>query len=275
MYNKLRIRLNDYYQREDIVSNEEIISLYDLIKACDNVLGNFFEVIRGYDLENQINSKYQSLNSNLLKNIFHKKNNENNELIKDISSSINKENGDCSLCFSFNKPFGGGLYNFLTVNKNISTGDIYFNSNYLIEKKKQFVMANYDAIMQDLDTLEDFWNNFHIGFDGQIKKGNTFSSRILENDNNYAIQEFNDGFFKILLNYSGIYPSCYVTLSNKEEEQVFYREWLTLSCLKKDFDNNKDMYYKKIAINVNELNSFFRKIVELNYEKEKVKVLKK
>ena len=262
MYDIVKNKLNNLYQKKDVVSNLEIISLYDLQEAIENVLGNFFRITNGVELEDYINHTYLE-NASIGTLIKRTITNNQQKLVKRVLTSISQKQSIVSIKIEFNENNGIFPFNEITINKNVSNDELFFNNNDYLKEKRKFVDNYFEIIMNHLSILEEFLKDFNLDY-------------FLNNQefNKLMQQRINDGFLEINLDYSKSIPKCSINLLNKEEDAVFNREWDNRPCLQKEFKKKRNLYLKKIEILVSELNPFFRKIVEIN-EYNKGKTLKK
>lgn len=256
MYNQIKVKMKNYLEKENVVSDLEVISLYDLQTAIENVLSDFFKVIDGTTIELYFKEKYGN-NSNWLTHLLGF-NNEKKNLSCSPWVNINNLNGNIELHLSFSEDFKSIPFNLITIEKKNGQDHLEFYEENYIEERKKFLIDNFEFIMRIFTILENFYNEFNIGYNGMSL-------------GSLAKQEINDGFFKISLDYSNKIPSCNVSLLDKQENVAFRKKEADLPCLEDNFIKNRASYLKKIAISVSDLNPFFRKIVENNYQQNKTK----
>lgn len=256
MYNQVKNKLEEFLKKDDVESNLEVISLYDLQIAIESVLKEFFIVVDGSQIEEYFKNKYNN-NSNWLTNLLGLKNDKHNSLGCSSWFNLNELNGDITWHLTFPKEFKGINFEAITINKKIDNEQLDFGEHHYEEKKK-FIMNNLEFIMNTLAIIEEFYTTFKVGYNGIVLGS---ESR----------QKMNDGFFNITMDYSSKVPTCDISLLDEIENKFFSREYNNLPYLKGEFDKRRGDYMKKIAISVNELNPFFQKVVEKYFDSEKIK----
>jgi len=263
-YNLIKNKLDEILTSDEIKYDGAYISAYDLKNMINNKLKYLFEIIEKEETTIE-NINYQKRNIvqkilNLRKTVeldkifLDTKIDENCPKIEFLFQRYSYDQRQDCIVTEF--------YNAIIVFKSKESNEIKFISveQDKQEESKKFVNQNMLYISNILNAMEYYNEKYNI----------TFSfNNINAQDQTFNFKNFNVNFN---INHS---LDIYITPIEKNLKGAFYKNWLTKENLIDYTNRNQDELLKRIPININELNSFYKQIVTSSLEKNKIKQLKK
>lgn len=248
MYDDLVRKIESFLKRDDIVSNDAIISAYDLKCAIFEEFREYNSIV--FDRNNKNNYK---INSNLVKEIKRKYKNSNivnNVRMADISSSC--------LYGGMVLHFGFCLNDYVKISFEISkysNMDEYYLEyihgcdDSFYDKIDEFVILNKDVLDKQFLVLEKFHNRFYKYFNNG--KDNRLTNFRYGFTSEYSI-------FK--LKFDTLY-GVRIYFVNEFDNYMYNSVWFGVENVKDIIDNNYDEILRKIPIDRLVLPDIFKCII--------------
>lgn len=245
-YGQLLLKLKSYLRKDDVEFTDEIISAYDLHQLVQKRLKALRDIKQDITLRDKINKKP--------KNIFRKLEPKD----RCTGTCYSYDSTASTICLTFEKAYNNGMYN-IYVNKDRNSDEIYFGTR--VDKK--LVEDNYDYIMGVFDILEDGYKLFKEEISDHVSARST--------------AKFTDGFLdvNILCTDDGTAKISATLRKEADPNGIYTREWFKRQKLSDYFQENATIILKKIPVEIESLESVFKKIVIEELSKEKGPVLMK
>lgn len=256
-YEEFLENLKSYFEYDEVVSQGNIISAYDLLCILKERISILHDIIyEKKDLIKEIEDYYKG------KNIFE-------FLYKKIAQKqipqvdfLNQryENNRASIYIHF---YSHTCYDYtsLEICKEPGTNELYFGSLYSVDK--DFVEYFRETILQNLQILEDFVELFRLSLPN-IKS--------VPGDEPSIEEIVADEFLKLRIAYDsyGNVTSKISILPTIDPENIYERIWLDHPSLKEFVSKHETELLKKIPINILDLKASTQKIVTDYYSRNNV-----
>lgn len=235
-YNNLKRQIIEYYQKDEVESTDQIVSMYDLVQALKD---DREEAYRKIVLENN------------LETILNKKRNLKQKYIYNSEYSVDYFNGYDDECHEIIVHLCDKLecYHF-HYRRVKESKQIYIGYTELLSIAKKILSDNYDIINQKFDAIDKY---------------NYIFNRVISfrtEDELYSV--------KVILHSSGLETE--IDTSNKELSEIFDRTYYTLKRLSDMKVEEKNEILKRIPVKVEKLPEEFKVCVNKHQKSSKQKI---
>lgn len=238
------------YEQEEIESNSEVISAYDLYNMVHE---KFHELrrIKKSSLKESVNKGYSVLKE--FSSVIKRESKSLNTRCKDVVIAGDKNMAKITFVFS---RFASKKLNSISLLKDRKSGEIYYDENVEVTKRKQdLANNNFSEITKTFKTIE--------------KLVDLSEAPLKSREDANTTQQFSDFLFDGCLTYD-TYGKVNISLEIASDMGSYYFEE-NKERLNQIVENNKKELLKKIPINVSSLNNTCRMIVKENMESLKDK----
>ena len=263
--------VKDIILRKEVCSNEEEISLYDLVNILKERISKINEIVYDKNILDRINEDINMINS------FNTASNNIERYYLGGSYKLNNY-----IDSKLGDGFGSKCFNFIDINYKDDTFYLelllseYGKGSGITVSKDSDGMFLFDGNSRykdiDIDVVKKEWEYFLKVFSLLEDNKLLFSS----NDND-LLQVVNDNELdftieidrNIVKDSSGIRVKCFCNLSEDKcavEDKYYYIN----HCFKDMFSSSRDAILKRISIKISDLNPVFKSIVEdeIKYRKD-------
>ena len=259
-YEEIKNKILETLNNEDVIYDGNVISAYDLI----NVINSEFGVIK-----HMINNKesYKEM-FKLPKTRMFKK------YLKNTGASLSYiDMGYERVMFVFNKEHYEE-YGYLSISKDENGNLVDTNSEYEGDVlrpffKQDFLELNKELIRSLISIMENLREKYELYIN--------YGDNILNFPRDWFISI--DKFFCVHEVKNNEYEHQYQILLWNNDNENIYQEGLNEDYESYEqgnlIENNYELLLRKIPIEIDSLKPLYKKAIELSYNKEKIKVLKK
>lgn len=255
---ELNERIEKYFKNEDIQTNEEIISAYNLMSILKIEFMEARKAIKGDYYQGLINQNHNSKLTKLALSIKNKNNKESKENYLNykcigIVARTNEERAEAHLCFEGNRS--------LNLYRDFNSYDIYHEEN--IDYK--FIHTNFDILNEYFNALEEFTKKTNMMINNfKYVEGIGYTD--------FISQTFSDGFLVLTLRYDNR-AHVEINISVNSDTNLYEKSHYGRGSIASIVEARKNELLKKIPIKIDELDMTIQNIVKSYLNNEKIRKL--
>lgn len=260
-YEEFLEHINKYFEYDEVVTQGNIISAYDLINIIKNNMTILHDIIfeKKEDIK-QLESFYQG--TSLLEKVYHKLVKFKTPRIEFINQSYEGNNARIHIRF-YPITIKKIHYFSLEICKDNNNDEIYLKDFNDLDQDREFVNYFHDVFLHTLQTLEYFFEVFKLSLP---------DIREIPDSHSDIKETIDDNFLRLEIKYGG-YGHMQYNLSivpSADPDNIYTRVWLEKPPLSSYVTDHKEELLKRIPINILDLKETTQKIITDHYARNNV-----